>query len=119
MGGAVDRSSITSFSYELSISELKYELKSNVVPIGQVKSGTFYHRAILFKALADRVAISCSLVRGDYNRAWNVVLIPENPQTVGGRNVQFPPQKYVVDLMHHPGHLMADDSQEAVQYQHV
>jgi HEAT repeat protein len=119
MGGTVDRSSITSFSYELAISEVKYELKSNVVAIGHVKQGTFYHRALLFKALADRVAVSCSLVRGDYNRAWNVVLIPEKPQSVGGRNVQFPPQKYVVDLMHHPGRLMAEDTQEAVQYQHV
>ena len=26
-----------------------------------------------FQALADRIAVSCSLVRGDYNRAWNEV----------------------------------------------
>lgn len=28
-----------------------------------------------FQALADRVAIPCSLVRGDYNRAWNELML--------------------------------------------
>lgn len=30
-----------------------------------------------FQALADRIAVSCSLVRGEYNRAWNEVMLCE------------------------------------------
>ena len=119
MGGEIEQSAVTSFSYEHSIGKIKYELKSNVVPIGRVSTGIFYHRALLFKALADRVAISCSLVRGGYNRAWNVVLVPKRPRNVDGQTVQFPSQKFVVDLMYRPGCLMAEDSQEAIRYQHV
>ena len=31
-----------------------------------------------FQALADRIAVSCSLVRGEYNRAWNEVMLCED-----------------------------------------
>lgn len=49
MGGAIEKEKLHDFSWELHISEIEYELKSNVVPIGKVKKGTFYHRALLFK----------------------------------------------------------------------
>lgn len=49
MGGAIERDKLHDFSWELHISEIKFELKSNIVPIGKVKKGTFYHRALLFK----------------------------------------------------------------------
>ena len=32
----------------------------------------------VFQALADRIAVHCSLVRGEYNRAWNEVLLTED-----------------------------------------
>ncbi|KAJ3062279.1 Armadillo repeat-containing protein 3 [Rhizoclosmatium hyalinum] len=48
--------------------------ESNALLIGQISAGTFYHRALLFKAICDRIGLGpCHLVRGDYNRAWNVV----------------------------------------------
>lgn len=135
MGGPIDRGQVSNFSWELPVSQLKLDLKSNVIPIGMIKTGIHYHRALLFKvchkrrdhnfisvwqttlnsfyqflfiwwvvdwescvlarywtiilpvwlvrfftplqALADRIAVSCSLIRGQYNRAWNVVMLPE------------------------------------------
>ena len=49
MGGPIERGQLPNFSYELSISQLKYELKSNVIPIGMIEKGIHYHRALLFK----------------------------------------------------------------------
>ena len=37
---------------------------------------------IPFQTLADKIAVSCSLVRGEYNRAWNEVLLPDQDYTV-------------------------------------
>lgn len=104
MGGSVLKDEITSFSYELHISDLKRELSSNVIPIGKIKQGIYYHRALLFKVssschgnivefrlspivflfwcyfyyvyvqvLADSIGLPCTLVRGDYGRAWNEI----------------------------------------------
>ena len=28
-----------------------------------------------FQALADRIALNCSLTRGEYNRGWNEVML--------------------------------------------
>ncbi|XP_004939292.2 armadillo repeat-containing protein 3 isoform X1 [Gallus gallus] len=118
MGGAIERDKLHDFSWELHISEIEFELKSNIVPIGKVKKGTFYHRALLFKVIADRLGIGCSLVRGEYNRAWNEVkLVDDSPQGVTG--LLLPPQEYIVDLMFVPGFLMKQESVEADQYKHI
>ncbi|CAL9697893.1 unnamed protein product [Knipowitschia caucasica] len=108
MGGEVDREKIHTFEWNLHISQLQLQLQSNVVPIGMIKQGTFYHRALLFKCLADSIGLSCSLVRGEYHRAWNEVLLM-NGQT----------QRYVVDLMHSPGCLLKVNTPPAEQYQHI
>ncbi|XP_015708816.1 armadillo repeat-containing protein 3 isoform X4 [Coturnix japonica] len=118
MGGAIERDELHNFSWELHISEIEFELKSNVVPIGKVKKGTFCHRALLFKVIADRLGIGCSLVRGEYNRAWNEVkLVDDSPQGVTG--LLLPPQEYIVDLMFVPGFLMKQGSAEADQYKYI
>ncbi|KAJ2997461.1 Armadillo repeat-containing protein 3 [Globomyces sp. JEL0801] len=76
MGGTGDMS-----NYKFRISELKLKVGSNVIPIGQIDQGTFYHRALLFKTLCDRLGLKpCTLVRGEYNRAWNIVTVKQ--QTV-------------------------------------
>ena len=49
MGGPIGRDEIIKLGYELTINETKYELKSNIIPIGKITLGTFYHRALLFK----------------------------------------------------------------------
>ncbi len=76
MGGSIVEGKVNEFSFKFQLYELKVALKSNVIPIGKITQGTFYHRSLLFKAICDRVGLApCSLVRGDYNRAWNVVEI--------------------------------------------
>ncbi|XP_068861854.1 armadillo repeat-containing protein 3 isoform X5 [Aphelocoma coerulescens] len=112
MGGPVEIEKLHNFSWELQISEIEFELKCNIVPIGKIKRGTFYHRALLFKVIADRMGINCSLVRGKYNRAWNEVkLVEDSP-----KGLLLPPQEYVVDLMFEPGCLMKQGTAKADQY---
>ncbi|XP_061291971.1 armadillo repeat-containing protein 3 isoform X3 [Bos javanicus] len=115
MGGKIPKEKLQDFSWELHISELKFQLKSNVVPIGLIKKGIFYHRALLFKALADKIGVGCSLVRGEYGRAWNEVkLMSESRKGVMGA---LPPlEVYIVDLMFHPGSLIKLRSREADHY---
>lgn len=112
MGGEVEKGKMMDFSWELHISELKFDSKSNIISIGKIKNGIFYHRALLFKVLADRIAVPCSLVQGEYNRAWNEVLV--SSEEIG---TNFPPFKYIVDLMHEAGNLIRADSPAAVRYQ--
>ncbi|KAJ3162947.1 Armadillo repeat-containing protein 3, partial [Irineochytrium annulatum] len=74
MGGVVDPLIVGEFGHKLKITELKVRLQTNVLPLGLITMGTFYHRALLFKAICDRIGLGpCSLVRGDYNRAWNII----------------------------------------------
>ncbi|ESP02130.1 hypothetical protein LOTGIDRAFT_111572, partial [Lottia gigantea] len=117
MGGPIDRGQVSSFSWELPLSQIKYELKSNVVPIGRLKAGIHVHRALLFKALADRIAVSCTLVRGQYNRAWNEVMLYDEHDNPAAP--KFPPKEYIVDLIHQPGNLIPKDSTDAVSYQKI
>nr|XP_030120380.3 armadillo repeat-containing protein 3 isoform X2 [Taeniopygia guttata] len=112
MGGMVVREQLHNFCWELDMSETEFELKSNIVPIAKIKRGTFYHRALLFKVIADRIGIGCSLVRGKYNRAWNEVQLVEHSP----KGLLLPPQEYVVDLMFEPGRLLKQGSAKADQY---
>ncbi|VTJ85712.1 Hypothetical predicted protein [Marmota monax] len=115
MGAKIAKDKLPDFSWELHISELKVQLKSNVIPIGYIKKGIFYHRALLFKALADKIGLGCSLVRGEYGRAWNEVkLVNESRKGLtGGLPL---PEVYIVDLMFHPGALLKLQSREADLY---
>ncbi|NXQ56751.1 ARMC3 protein, partial [Anthoscopus minutus] len=115
MGGSVDREQLHNFFWELDMSKIEFELKSNVVPIGKIKRGTFYHRALLFKVIADRIGIGCSLVRGKYSRAWNEVKLVEHSP----KGLLLPPQEYIVDLMFEPGCLLKQGSAKADQYKRI
>lgn len=73
-GGHLTNGDGNSSSYRFRIAELKNTSHSNIILIGSIDQGTFYHRALLFKALADRLGLTpCSVVRGEYGRAWNVI----------------------------------------------
>lgn len=67
------------------------------------------------QALADKIGVGCSLVRGEYGRAWNEVkLMSESRKGVMGA---LPPlEVYIVDLMFHPGSLIKLRSREADHY---
>ncbi|XP_027029535.2 armadillo repeat-containing protein 3 isoform X1 [Tachysurus fulvidraco] len=117
MGGPIDIEQQYDFLWELHLSELKVEMQSNIIPIGKIKKGTYYHRALLFKVLSDRIGLSCSLVRGDYNRAWNEVLLPSTTTRATGLYPHL--QTYIIDLMHKPGTLMKCETPAAEQYQTI
>ncbi|XP_051543052.1 armadillo repeat-containing protein 3 [Myxocyprinus asiaticus] len=116
MGGQVEQEKLHDFLWELHISELKIEAHSNIVPIGKIKKGTYIHRALLFKVLADRIGLSCSLVRGEYNRAWNEIFLITGPKRSYGH---AQPESYIIDLMHQPGNLMKSNSPAALAYQTI
>lgn len=72
MGGAVDRESLSTFSYELPIGQLKVELNSNIIPIGKIQAGIFYHRALLFKVILGYVHTAPDEFRpaGKFDQTW-------------------------------------------------
>lgn len=47
LGGVVEISG--AFGFELPVGEMQRGRQSNVVPLGEVNSGVFQHRALLFK----------------------------------------------------------------------
>ena len=49
MGGPISKDELANLGYELLINEIKIELKSNIIPIGRIRLGTYYHRALLYK----------------------------------------------------------------------
>lgn len=128
MGGVVSRDEIGNLGYELLINETKLELKSNIIPLGKIRLGTFYHRALLFKVLCDKLCIRVSLERGDYNRAWNAVALKEDNVFFFKFQKKFlifilkinffqgSLRHYLVDLMFQPGKLMPVNSLDAIQY---
>lgn len=67
----------------------------------------------MFQCLADCIGLSCTLVRGEYSRAWNEVLLL-NPTSDESFAM---PSRYIVDLMHEPGSLLPVDALAATQYQ--
>lgn len=96
LGGAVASTGRDAFSFELATTAIKKRLGSNVVPLGELNNGsdkavyTYFHRALLFKVLADQVSVPSALIRGEYNRAYNVVYLASG--------------MHVVDVTHEPGH---------------
>ncbi|XP_067342059.1 armadillo repeat-containing protein 3 isoform X2 [Channa argus] len=117
MGGAVKIEKMHEFPWVLHLSELKFQLQSNVIPIGLIRKGIYCHRALLFKCLADCIGLTCTLVRGEYNRAWNEVLLFNGNHSKIGCSLH--PCRYIIDLMHQPGNLLAANTTAAVQYQTI
>jgi len=113
MGGSIERGSLSSFSWELPMSQLKYHYQSNAIPLGAITAGIHYHRALLFKVIGDRIGIPSSLVRGKFNRAWNELALSDEYEDAP---LRYPPKTYVIDLIHEPGKLMRTDSAAAVSY---
>lgn len=108
MGGPIQQTN--SFHHHLDLAELQASTDSNVVPLGSIKKGTYQHRALLFKVLADHLGINSTLERGTYGRYWNtVMLVNECGQT----------RQCVIDLLRSPGELLSEGSQQAQRYKGV
>jgi hypothetical protein len=135
MGGI---KSVDSFDKEViaHISELKSEEKSAILKLGSLKIGSFYHRALLFKTICDRLGVGpCELIR-NRKMAWisadksNIIITTPSMNLVDS---QSPPKilsdsdecehegafddsnnLLVLDLMFKPGYLLSGN--EALRY---
>jgi hypothetical protein len=138
LGGCVASSKTANIGFKVHITTLKLSQSSNVIPIGILTHGTFYHRALLFKTLCDKIGLSpVSLVRGEYGRAWNEVEMGKVSVGVGKRPKSgkksekseeevFEARQYgeeeeggrvgIVDLMYEAGRVIELGSKEARDY---
>nr|CAB3470115.1 unnamed protein product [Digitaria exilis] len=64
MGGPVVDPESMLLKYRDMSSALRANIRSAVIPLGQLKVGLARHRALLFKVLADSLAVPCRLVKG-------------------------------------------------------
>ncbi|EHB07057.1 Armadillo repeat-containing protein 3 [Heterocephalus glaber] len=115
VGGKIPKDKLPDFSWELHISKLKFQLKSNVIPVVYIKKGIFYHRALLFKALGDKIGVGCSVVRGEHGCMWNEVKVLDQSWKEVTRAFSAP-ETCIIDLMFHPGALMKLGSRKANLY---
>jgi len=117
MGGQINPEKLGDFAYKFSITEKKMNLNSNIIPIGEISAGIFYHRALLFKVLMDFLnmtsMIRCTLYRSGYNRAWNTLELLDDELIENRRDEG----EMIVDLMFNPGELLKVGTVEATNYQ--
>ncbi|XP_024995764.1 serine/threonine-protein kinase EDR1-like isoform X3 [Cynara cardunculus var. scolymus] len=78
--------------------ELRNTHKTIILPLGCIDCGLSRHRALLFKVLADKINLACSLVKGSYytgtdDGAVNLIKIDNGSE-------------YIIDLMGAPGTLI-------------
>lgn len=73
LGGVVEKSG--AFGFELPVGEMQRGRQSNVVPLGEVNSGVFQHRALLFK-VGDHGNLSVDLVVSFLNSTAIATLPP-------------------------------------------
>ncbi|XP_057667082.1 uncharacterized protein LOC130900462 isoform X2 [Diorhabda carinulata] len=99
-------------TFLLHIQSLKLKLGTNMIPIGYLRIGFHCERSLLFKAIADRICIPCSLVQGENHIYWNEVALLEDDNSKSGPVLVF----YIVDLMNRVGSLIPVGSRDADQY---
>ncbi|KAG7943359.1 hypothetical protein I3843_15G034200 [Carya illinoinensis] len=78
--------------------ELRNSLNTIILPLGRLDVGLSRHRALLFKVLADRINLPCTLVKGSYytgtdDGAVNFIKMDDGSE-------------YIIDLMGAPGTLI-------------
>lgn len=74
MGGAQSSPDYAKDVCKPAIEELKKQQQSNVIPLGLIQNGTYYHRALLFKVMCDRIGLApCTLERGESGAVWNTI----------------------------------------------
>ncbi|KAH8304308.1 hypothetical protein KR059_006215 [Drosophila kikkawai] len=107
------------------LAELRYVYHTNFIPIGAVRSGCQFERAILFKGLADQIGLPCTLQRSVDGRVlYNEVPLPLEPEEdvhCDKKTLKFMPWRmlrptHVVDLMYNVGDLYPMQSRQALQY---
>ncbi|XP_029168824.1 armadillo repeat-containing protein 3 [Nylanderia fulva] len=77
MSGFDSTSRCIDHQLEVHLREIKECLETSVIPIGQLRVGSYLERALLFKAIADRICLPAALVRGKYGISWIEIAIPQ------------------------------------------
>ncbi|XP_018313706.1 uncharacterized protein, partial [Mycetomoellerius zeteki] len=62
---------------EVHLKQIKECLETNMIPLGQLCVGSYLERAMLFKAIADRICLPAAFVRGEYGVSWIEIAIPQ------------------------------------------
>ncbi|XP_028175545.1 uncharacterized protein LOC114363880 [Ostrinia furnacalis] len=107
-------------SVDLHLQDIMNELNSCVIGIGWVRCGGALERAILYKALADRVGLPCALRRAGSAHAWCEIAVAELEPGQHLDQVENYPAgllraNYVVDLVEAPGRLLPRGGHEAAR----
>ncbi|XP_029673212.1 armadillo repeat-containing protein 3 [Formica exsecta] len=77
MSGFDSTSKCIDHQLEVHLREIKECLEMSVIPIGQLRVGSYLERALLFKAIADRICLPAALVRGEYGISWIEIAVPQ------------------------------------------
>eukprot|EP01130_Rhizamoeba_saxonica_P002088 TRINITY_DN11896_c0_g1_i2.p1 TRINITY_DN11896_c0_g1~~TRINITY_DN11896_c0_g1_i2.p1 ORF type:complete len:452 (-),score=69.01 TRINITY_DN11896_c0_g1_i2:423-1778(-) len=107
MGGAMRNPSETINLHMLSESTIEslHEVHGNIIQLGSINFGLSRSRSLLFKYMADKVNIPCSLNRNTMHKpcfAWNNIIVHN--------------KSMIVDLLHNPTALYPTDSNEGKEY---
>ncbi|XP_071702654.1 probable serine/threonine-protein kinase SIS8 isoform X2 [Rutidosis leptorrhynchoides] len=103
MGGPVSDADEMLRRWTLRSYELRNSMNTIILPLGCLDVGLSRHRALLFKVLADKINLPCSLVKGSYytgtdDGAVNLIKIDNGSE-------------YIIDLMGAPGTLIPAEVQ--------
>lgn len=98
MGGPVSDADEMLRKWNRRSYELRKSLNTIILPLGSLDVGLSRHRALLFKVLADKINLPCSLVKGSYytgtdDGAVNLIKFDNGSE-------------YIIDLMGAPGTLI-------------
>ncbi|KAI9582705.1 uncharacterized protein LOC119636281 [Glossina fuscipes] len=104
---------------------LAREAHTTILPLGRLRSGCQFERALLFKVLADQLGLPCTLQRSvDGRMLFNELPLPletEGDHQCSLETLQFMPWSmlrptHVIDLMYNVGDMYPVQSRQALQY---
>ncbi|XP_008207013.1 armadillo repeat-containing protein 3 isoform X3 [Nasonia vitripennis] len=103
---------------ELHLRAIKDNIETSVIPLGQLRVGSYLERAMLFKVMADRIGLPACLVRGRYGRSWIEIASPMLSEAANDERLpaKFLRENYIVDLMEQPGDLIPIGSARSQRY---
>lgn len=62
---------------QVHLKQIRKRLETSVIPLGQLRVGSYLERALLFKAIADRICLPAALVRGEYGVSWIEIAVSQ------------------------------------------
>lgn len=120
-----DPSDDSHYFVKCHLRELAREYNSTFIPIGSIRSGIYFERAVLFKSLADQVGLPATLQRSvDGRLLFNELPLPvelDYDPHCDKNSMKFMPWRmlrptHIIDLMFNVGQLYPIQSRQAIQY---